>query len=164
MSELTQAELKEVLRYEPESGKWFWIKTSKYRKSNLGKEAGCVSKSGNLKGRRSINVRGKLYLASRLAWLYMTGKWPKHMIDHMDGNPSNDKWENLRDIRRGENVRNSMKRGYTWCNDRSKWRVRYRLNGKLNHIGYFNCQLDARAAYLSAIKSAGLSIPRLEIN
>ena len=43
-----------------------------------------------------IGINGKIYRAHRLAWLYMTGKWPKEEIDHKDTNSLNDKIENLR--------------------------------------------------------------------
>ncbi len=48
----------------------------------------------------------RAYLAYRLAWLYMTGKYPVDEIDHIDKDHSNDKWSNLRVASRSENERN----------------------------------------------------------
>lgn len=90
--------LLETLRYEPETGKWFWRKQTSSR-SLVGKETGNVSANSRTGiERKYVRFNGKLHLASRLAWFYMTGEWPKHTIDHIDRNSLNDRWDNLRDV------------------------------------------------------------------
>ncbi len=48
----------------------------------------------------------KKYSAHRLAWFLMTGAWPTKAIDHIDGDPTNNKWENLREVTHQENLHN----------------------------------------------------------
>ena len=43
------------------------------------------------------------YLAHRLAWLYVTGSWPSQDIDHIDGDPTNNRFANLREVTHQEN-------------------------------------------------------------
>ena len=96
---LTHSQLLEEIRYEPETGRWFWLKARSSNKCKVGDEAGCIRKHTRGKPpRRYIVVFRKQFLASRLAWFYMTGEWPKYTIDHIDRNTLNDRWDNLRDV------------------------------------------------------------------
>lgn len=54
------------------------IKTG--RKANVGDVAGCVDKDGYIQ----IRLKGKMYPAHRLAWLYVYGEWPQDEIDHIN--------------------------------------------------------------------------------
>ncbi len=44
--------------------------------------------------------------AHRLAFLFMEGKWPENHVDHKDGDPSNNAWNNLRHATRSQNQHN----------------------------------------------------------
>ena len=98
---LTVERLRELLHYNPETGVFTYRVTRKG--VSKGKVAGWHGKTDS---RRRICLDGKTYLASRLAFLYMTGCWPKNEADHIDTNPTNDQWSNLRDATRVENCRN----------------------------------------------------------
>jgi hypothetical protein len=87
---LTQDELKSILRYEPETGEWFWTFRAK------GKRFGVPIGNRTKEGRLRIKINYVSYYGYRLAWLYMTGEWTDKTIDHIDGDPSNDRWSNLR--------------------------------------------------------------------
>lgn len=101
---LTQAKLKEILEYCPETGLFTWlIKISK--KNNVGGIAG----SKTTKGYTQIIIFGKNYKASRLAFFYMTGKWPMDEMDHINRIRNDDRWINLRDVTAKENVANSTR-------------------------------------------------------
>lgn len=100
-TELTVERLREVLDYDPETGLFHWRVRLAHR-IHIGDVAGVIMNTGH----RKINIDGKPYLASRLAWLYMHGKWPKHEIDHKDRSPGNDVFENLREATHAENSRN----------------------------------------------------------
>lgn len=147
-SELTQDTLKTVLRYDQETGQFFWISGT------------CKNKmAGNLEGNGyvRINFGGKKYQAHRLAWLYMTGMWPTDMIDHVDGVRSNNRWSNLRPANRVENMRNSRRystntSGYKGVskmrNTTSKqWVAQCRVNKKSVCLGFFKTAEEAAAAY-----------------
>ena len=98
---LTQKRLQELLSYEPLTG----IFTRRVTTSSRGK-AGSVAGHLSL-GYILIYVDGRLYMAHRLAYLYMTGTWPPNMIDHRDTCKHNNVWANLRPATRSENFLNS---------------------------------------------------------
>lgn len=99
--DLTQDKLKERLIYIPETGEWFWKNGPR-----KGKRAGSIKQHGY----RAIDLDSKRYYSARLAFLYMTGSFPKYTTDHIDRNRSNDKWSNLRDATRTEQMFNQNKR------------------------------------------------------
>jgi hypothetical protein len=96
---LTQQILKERLSYDPQTGKFLWIKPTV---SNIkaGATAGGVNKGH---GYHVIRLYGKLYLAHRLAWFYMTGEWPIE-LDHINRIKHDNRWDNLRKATRSQNA------------------------------------------------------------
>lgn len=95
----------EYLRYEKETGKFFWIKKPS-SKVYVGDEAGRLIRTGH----KQICIKGHLILAHRLVWFIETGVWPIGVIDHIDRNPVNNVFSNLRDVPQGENIKNSRVR------------------------------------------------------
>lgn len=79
---LTQEQLKEILFYCPTSGQFTWIKHNKY--TNI-KSRGIAGHTHPNTGYVSITIDRKFNAAHRLAWLYMTGSYPEHCIDHING-------------------------------------------------------------------------------
>lgn len=147
--EVTQVRLKELLHYEPATGVFRWIST---RTGTA--RAGSVAGSNHSDGYKHIKLCGKMILAHRLAWFYMTGKWPSDQIDHIDGNRANNAWENIREATAKQNQENlclyktntSGYRGVGFCRHYKKWYARVRHNGKRIHIGYFYSAEEAAAA------------------
>jgi hypothetical protein len=86
MAEITAERLREVLLYDPETGvfRW-WVPTSRKSPFRVGKIAGSYHRDGY----REIRIDKRLYRAHRLAWLYMTDKWPDLEIDHIDQDGTN---------------------------------------------------------------------------
>src|SRR5690606_29052356 len=108
--------LKELVSYDPKSGKFFWLDRAREEFSTsqaygvfisqyLGREAGGKQGGGYLR----FSVDGKHYLAHRLAWLYVHGKWPSDQIDHINGDRSDNRIDNLRDVTHAENRRNTKR-------------------------------------------------------
>ena len=114
---ITQKYLKECIHYNTDNGLLTWLerpayhfksKTSQKRINSrfAGTIAGCTAETHKDYTKHYIRIDGKLYITSRIIWLYMTGDWPHYHIDHIDGNPTNNKWDNLRDVPQAVNLKN----------------------------------------------------------
>ena len=151
---LPHEELRRLLHYDPETGIWTWL-SGWSRKANhrIGKRAGCIHKKkwGN---RRLIVVKGKAYLSSRLAWFYMTGKWPDLYLDHKNRITIDDSWKNLRLATGEQNNANAKIRSHNRVGLKGvqKHRLRWRAligSGKSRVvIGSFDCPAAAHFAYV----------------
>lgn len=156
---LTADRLREVIHYDPETG-IFTRKVRLAQRHQVGDRADMVVTSGGLAGYFRVSLFSKRYLAHRLAWLYVHGKWPEHDIDHINGNKSDNRMENLRDVPNAIN-RQNMRRarsdsstskylGVHYHQAGKKWRARIQLNGKSIHVGMFDTEEEAHAAYIEA--------------
>ena len=122
---LTAARLREVLNYNPETGEFSWVQNRTPR-STLGFGKGRRAKVGTIKqGRITICIDKRLYGASRLAWLWVTGAWPKHHIDHINRNPLDNRLCNLRDVTHKENQANKKHKRISWNARDMRWVVHY---------------------------------------
>jgi len=148
---ITQEYLKSILHYDPETGIFTWINSK--RDGWNGKEAGTTTKT-----RVHIQILNRLYLSHRLAFLYMTGSMPK-MVDHINEIPLDNRWCNLRECTRSQNVanitekRSDNKSGYRGVYRRKKSRkyiAQVRKNGKVHHLGTFKTPEEAYEAYKKA--------------
>jgi hypothetical protein len=99
--ELTAAELRELLDYDPNTGIFAW-KTRLRNGVQPGDRAGTT-----LNGRAVIRIRGRSYRAHRIAYCWMTGLWPQGYVDHRNGNIADNRWENLRAVTCAQNRANS---------------------------------------------------------
>jgi hypothetical protein len=153
MSDIDFTFLKEHLHYDSQTGNFVWIK-SPAQAIKAGTKAGNIRPDGYT----SIQVKGRLYFAHRLAWLLMTGVWPDDMIDHINGNRSDNRFANLRQATRSQNMQNkkpayNSKSGYTgvtWTRAYNCWVARIMVNKKSFHIGHFKTlveAIDARKQY-----------------
>ncbi|EOA3027108.1 HNH endonuclease signature motif containing protein [Yersinia enterocolitica] len=150
---ITQPELKHFLHYEPETGLFTWLKKNSNR-VKVGDVAGSVSDNGYI----HIRLNRHLHKAHRLAWLYVHGKWPRNVIDHINTIRADNRICNQRDVTRTINSSNlseifSSASGYTgvtWCKGTEKWRVKIQFNGKHYHIGRYKNIDEAVEAYKKA--------------
>jgi hypothetical protein len=94
---LTQEELKQILDYNPETGIFTWKFTSR-NGTQAGSEAGSKKYCSIYGIPKCIDIylKGKLYRARKLAWLYVYGEWSYAVIDHENGNPFDNVISNLR--------------------------------------------------------------------
>lgn len=127
------------------------------RSTSIGSEVGCVSG-----GYLVVNFHGALRRVHRLIWLHVNGDLPESLqIDHIDGNPLNNRLANLRAVQpyvnrqnqRGPNSNNkSGLLGVTWSKRSGRWIASLRKPGtrRSTELGSFHTPEDAHAAYLSA--------------
>jgi len=152
---LTAERLRQCLRYDPETG----VFTRLINRPNapIGSVAGCLDLST---GYLRISVDGGQYWAQRLAWLYMTGEWPRYHIDHRDMIGSNNRWNNLREATKSQNMCNTRARknsksgakGIIWDATRQKWRAEIAIGRKRYYVGRFDDFEEAKSAYEDANK------------
>ncbi len=151
---IDQATLKRFVRYEPDTGLFFWNIQGRQRCS-LGSRAGTKSEKRYV----LIMIDGRFYRAHRLAWLYIFGRWPKSFIDHKDGNRSNNRISNLREATSNQNNANRSRprgrsgyRGVSWHSRAKRWQAQIRKNGTQQHIGLFTDPREAAEAYQRAAR------------
>lgn len=151
--------LRSVLHYDPETGVFTWLHRPdhprKWNSRYAGTRAGSFSH-----GYRAIQVQGRAgFRASRLAWLYMTGEWPKVQVDHEDLDRSNDVWSNLRLATNAQNSQNKRAQSNNTHGNRgitrhgvNGWRARITAFGTVHELGYYDKLEQAIAARAEAEK------------
>lgn len=170
----TQFELLHLLDYNPITGDLTWRErpasmflngahsaehqAAKWNSAHAGNSAVCVGVNGY--GETTINSRK--YLSHRLIWKLVYNTEPKE-IDHIDGDRSGNRIENMRSVDREANMRN-MKRskrntsgttGVSFRADRGVWRAYIYVDGKIKSLGHFATAEEAKAARLSASEALG---------
>lgn len=149
----TLEELKGALHYDPETGEFTWARFCSPR-AVAGSRAGAVYQNGY----RMICFQRKDYPAHRLAWAFVHGVWPSANIDHINGNRTDNRISNLRDVPQTMNSQNQRRPhkdktscqliGATWDKMWKNWKAQVRLNGKTIYLGRFATAEEAHAAYL----------------
>jgi|KBSMisStaDraftv2_1062788.scaffolds.fasta_scaffold142604_3 hypothetical protein len=140
-------ELKRIFNYDSGSGILTW-KINTGKKRLVGLSAGTVRKDGYMR----VGINKKDYYVHRIAWAITHGTWPKINIDHINGNPSDNRIDNLREATQSQNIANSkskITRGvYTARGGR--YRAQIMVNYKSIHLGQFSTRKEAKAAYSKA--------------
>lgn len=161
---LTKEIIRELLNYDKNTGSLTWKpRTGKWFTSHGERGVdGCAANWNSLyankpaltskmkKGHLRGTILGKNYLAHRIIWLWMTGEWPDQ-VDHINGNPSDNRWENLRNVDGAENKKNTKlyknnKSGHSgifYLKKEEKWLVSIQANGRLKFLGHFRDLDDA---------------------
>lgn len=132
------------MKYNPETGV-FVAKVSAGRR-----KAGDVLGYVRVDGYRMIRWEGRWRYAHSLAWFYMTGEWPPNEVDHINGLRDDNRFKNLRLATRSQNMMNTRKRGVCFHTRQRKWVADIRADGKRTHIGSFDTEREAIAAYQAA--------------
>jgi hypothetical protein len=148
-------QLQEWLDYDPVNGIFTWQKNCGNKRAGL--EAGGVDAFGY----RRIRINTRKYQAQRIAWIMVTGEDPgKYHVDHINCNPLDNSFANLRLATNAQNACNRGKpstnssgyKGVTWKKLKNKWSAQIMINYKKKNLGYFNTPEEAHAAYCKAAK------------
>jgi hypothetical protein len=141
---LTQSWLRRLITYEPETGNFY-------------KPDGQIAGSCNHEGYRRIYLCGTSFPAHRLAFFWLLGRWPKAQVDHINGDPGDNRWCNLREATQTQNKANSR----VYKNNRlgvkgvrlhrnGTYEARIRVNGKLIYLGCSPTIEEAKEVYAKA--------------
>lgn len=130
--------------------------TGIFRRRRTGRVAGCAT--GGQRRAWIIGVKGRRYLAHRLAWYYVHGVWPVDDIDHKDCDPSNNRIDNLRLADQTQNNGNtglyrtnkSGFKGVHFSRHAKQWRASIQFRGKMKNLGYFDTPEEAHKTYMAA--------------
>jgi hypothetical protein len=134
---LTQEEAHRLFEYK--DGVLFWKDRPKHsRKSKDDMTAGTVTTGGYYK----ITIKQKKFYVHQIVFLMQHGYIPK-LVDHIDGNPSNNRIENLRESCKSLNACNSKissdntsgHRGVVWHKTSKKWMCQIVANKKTIYLG-----------------------------
>lgn len=172
---ISPQELRRLFSYDPETGALTWTRRSPamFTDGAQTAEHRCAIWNGRYDGAAALNVRlptgylcgrvnGKRVLAHRVVWAISFDRWPQFEIDHMNGDPSDNRIANLRDVPRRENARNlkvysANKSGVSgvgrWHNGR--WRAYISSSGSAIHLGSFESKADAVMARRAAEQALG---------
>lgn len=151
-------EIRKVFHYDPETGiltrKYCHHKSKKWNSRWSGKIAGDSPSSFHLK----VVVLSGRHPITHVIWAWMTGEFPRSIIDHIDMNFNNNKWSNLRFANKSLNMMNRglQKNNKSGCKGvgfdkiRNKWAAYVTANGRRFYLGRFDSKEDAIAARLAA--------------
>lgn len=160
--------LRQLLRYEPDTGKLYWRKRgvelfncTKGRSANhacaqwnsrMAHKEAFTSSDG--KGYRCGLIFGKIYSAHRVIWAITRDEWPAAQIDHINGARDDNRVTNLRSVTNKENCKNRKVRsdnssgntGVYSSARKNTWVATICVNGKQKYLGRFFNKSDAIAA------------------
>ena len=149
---LSYERLRETLDYHMETGAFFWRIPRRGTKASG--NVGSIDSNGYL----DICIDGRHYPSHRLAWFWVTGRWPEADIDHINGFRLDNRFQNLREATRAQNLANrrmpkhntSGYKGIVLHKPSGRWIARIAINRQVTYLGYFDTAEDAHLAYARA--------------
>lgn len=110
--------------------------------------AGMQITATNAQGYVVVRFEDKLQYAHRLIWLMETGEWPTLDIDHVNGVPGDNRWDNLRHVSRSVNLHNKVvESGVYWAHRDKVWIASIQVDGKKIHLGQYKSKTTAEIVY-----------------
>jgi hypothetical protein len=157
-SDLSAESVRSALDYNTETGVFVWKYRFNYKlnwnRRCAGKTAGHLDRLGYI----VIGFEGRLRQAHRIAWLYVTGRWPEFQIDHVNLIRHDNRFVNLREATPSENMANTKAhkdglsgfKGVTWCKDKCRWQTQIMVEGVTYRLGRFDTAEEAHEVYKEA--------------
>ncbi len=112
------------------------------------------------KGYLRLYLSGRHYLVHRLVWLFVTGHWPLGLIDHRDGDKTNNRFSNLRDADNRlnqQNQRTAHRDSHSGVlgvsRNGGRWKARIKFGGAQVTLGSYATPEEAHNAYIAAKRS-----------
>ena len=137
---------------DPITGKIYW-KEDQNQRVKSGNEAG----SARTGGYRTVMINNSSYRVHRIIWAMFYGKYPDDVIDHINGDKTDNRVVNLRDISFKHNCQNKVRPNITNKSGvlgiykaGSKYRASISLNNKNKILGTFHTKEEAHDAYITA--------------
>ncbi len=170
----TPAELRQLLDYDADTGSLFWRERPQ---SMFQSESRCRGWNSRCAGKPALTTRhnagyrcgpinNRLFLAHRVIMALVHGSWPKGEVDHINGDRSDNRLENLRCVSHRDNARNrccsrrntSGAMGVWWSKPNRCWIAEIKHGGRKHHLGSFQAKADAIAARDEAKRRFGFHV------
>lgn len=154
--------LRTRLSYDPETGCFSWLPRPRSDFNSLRAYAVWVARYQNKQAFTATNAKGyrvsrfdnKTPLAHRVAWALHHGVWPDGEVDHINGDPADNRIDNLRVVSAQGNARNKRRDhrnttgvpGVYWHKEAGKWCAGINKREKLGYFSNFEDAVKARKA------------------
>lgn len=159
-------QLRQALEYNPHSGEFTWRVARANRKP--GDAAGNVGPNGY----RTVTVNYRSHYAHHLAIAFSSGVFPQHgsHVDHINGDKSDNRIENLRVVTPSCNGLNRHKpnrnntsgiRGVSFDSRRHSWLAQICIDGRYSYLGRFKTREQAAAAWERAVLANAPEVHRI---
>lgn len=176
LSELPSPDLlRQLLRYDQDTGLLYWRRRPRKFFANDAEFKRWNDRYAEREAFTHVTADGyrrgaflyRLHLAHRVIFAMVHGRWPTGQIDHIDGDRSNNRIDNLRDCTPEDNARNqrrparnsSGRVGVVWAKNMGRWVARIGIGGgRLRKLGYFDTVAEASAAREAAERELGYHI------
>lgn len=163
-SQLTLSDFQKYLRYDAESGWFYWTVSV----ANNRIKAGCVAGKYH-EGYWRLSLFSLNWAAHQVAWLFIHGEWPKFQVDHINGNTLDNRSCNLRDVnvstnqlnRRLARIDNKTTRELGVSFSEGRFRASIQIQGKRKWLGSFKTLEEAVEARKRAEPPIFTSTPNL---
>jgi hypothetical protein len=153
-TDISVQRLRELLDYDPSTGLFTW-RVTHHPKCKAGAIAGTKGTAKYV----VVCIDRVLHYAHRLAFLHVMGRPAVGDVDHVDGDTRNNRWANLREGTRGQNMQNrrpisNNATGFLGvCKYRGRFAAQITVNGVHQNLGVFDTAEEAHEAYIKSKRS-----------
>jgi hypothetical protein len=157
---LTAFEVRRLFKYVKSNGRFVRRVPVLGGRGGIQDPVGSVAGSTHKDGYVYIGIKGRLYLAHRLAVLWVNGRWPREEVDNRNGVRDDNRWCNLREATVSQNRQNTLGQkarvglypGVYRVNKSSTelYAAQIKFQGVVRHLGSFSIPEAARKARIRA--------------